>query len=91
MQHIYFLGMYQGEAVERSKERIQVSQWDWHCDSNEKGFSHGGTRKSAVETSWKPPPIVHMVIQHKHYGKLQHIALLYSFRINTVQLLAGQF
>lgn len=43
-----FVGIYQDEAVEQSKERIQVSQWDWHCDSNETGISHGGTRPSAV-------------------------------------------
>lgn len=50
MQYIYcmFVGIYRDEAVEQSKERLQVIQWDWHCDSNETGFSHGGIRKSAV-------------------------------------------
>lgn len=26
-----------------------------------------------------------MVIQHKHYGKIQHVALLYSFCIKTAE------
>lgn len=43
-----FGGIYQDEAVGQIKEGIQVSLWDWHCDSNETGISSGGTRPSAV-------------------------------------------
>lgn len=46
-----FVGIYQDEAVEQSKERIQVSQWDWHCDSNETSVVAPGPVLWSLETS----------------------------------------
>lgn len=57
-----FVAIHQDDAVEQSKERIQVSQWDWHYDSNGTGISYGGAHCCGP---WKRPPIAHVVIQHK--------------------------
>ena len=86
--HWVFVGVYHEEAEEQSKQRIQVSQWDWHWDSNETGISLRWQRAQCWGP-WKHPPIAHMVIQHKHYGKIQHVARLYSYCINTVEDWAG--